>query len=165
VWHKGNITVYWKDEYKHFSYEKQPLMDSELSAWREQGYYNQSFSGYMYSSRNVMPEWTIRAAKDIGLNNPGFTFYKMTTLDIMPLHSDHYNTYTRLFGINKFDVWRAVVFLEDWKSGHYFEIDNQSIVNWVAGDFVIWNNDVPHAASNIGIEDRYTLQITGTKYE
>ena len=26
----------------------------------------------------------------------------------------------------------------------------------------MWQADVPHAASNIGTEDRYTLQITGT---
>jgi hypothetical protein len=42
-------------------------------------------------------------------------------------------------------------------------MDDQAIVNWRAGDFIMWQGDVPHAASNIGIEDRYTLQITGQK--
>jgi kynureninase len=54
------------------------------------------------------------------------------------------------------------VFLEDWKSGHYFEIDNVAHLNWRKGDYVLWNNDVPHFAGNFGIEPRYTMQITGT---
>ena len=46
--------------------------------------------------------------------------------------------------------------------GHYFEFDGEAVANWKAGDYVMWQADVPHAASNIGTEDRYTLQITGT---
>jgi hypothetical protein len=34
---------------------------------------------------------------------------------------------------------------------------------WHRGDFVWWQRDVPHLAANIGIEDRYTLQLTGFK--
>ena len=52
--------------------------------------------------------------------------------------------------------------LDDWKPGHYLEIDGVGVVNWIAGDYFIWDSDVRHAASNIGTEDRYTLQITGT---
>lgn len=163
MWYSGRVTVHWQDEFKQFPYEKQPLMDSEISDWRSKGYYNTSFSGYMYSSKNTMPKWTTLVANELGLSNPGFTFYKMTTLDIMPVHRDHYNTYVNLFGVNREDIWRAVVFLEDWKPGHYLEIDSTGFVNWLAGDYVIWNNDVPHAASNIGTENRYTLQITGIK--
>jgi hypothetical protein len=59
------------------------------------------------------------------------------------------------------NVRRVLVLLEDWKSGHYLEVDQIGIINWSAGDYVIWNYDCQHAASNIGIEDRYTLQITG----
>ncbi len=51
--------------------------------------------------------------------------------------------------------------MEDWKSGHYFEIDNKPFVDWKAGDWVWWKGTVPHSASNIGVETRYTLQLTG----
>ena len=33
---------------------------------------------------------------------------------------------------------------------------------WRKGEYVLYSADVEHAASNIGIEPRYTLQITGT---
>jgi hypothetical protein len=65
--------------------------------------------------------------------------------------------------VHSSEVYRAIVFLEDWQSGHYFEIDNIGVVNWCAGDYYLWNGDAPHAASNIGIDPRYTLQITGIK--
>jgi hypothetical protein len=53
------------------------------------------------------------------------------------------------------------VLLEDWQSGHYLEVDGVPVVNWHAGQVVQWVYDVPHMAANIGLEDRYTLQITG----
>jgi nitrite reductase/ring-hydroxylating ferredoxin subunit len=51
--------------------------------------------------------------------------------------------------------------MEDWKPGHYLEVSGKGFVNWGAGDYFMWKNFCPHAAANIGIEDRYTLQITG----
>jgi hypothetical protein len=53
------------------------------------------------------------------------------------------------------------VFLEDWKPGHYFEGNDIAKVNWKAGDVVEWQYDAPHLAANLGLEPRYTLQITG----
>ena len=32
----------------------------------------------------------------------------------------------------------------DWESGHYFEIEGETTtVNWKAGDFVMWQDNVP----------------------
>ena len=117
----------------------------------------------MYDSKNPMPDWVIAVSSELGLENCGYVFYKMQTNDIMPEHVDHFNTYCKVFGVERNNVYRAVVFLEDWSSGHYFEIDKFAICNYKKGDYVLWHADVPHAASNIGTSDRYTLQITGTK--
>mgnify|MGYP001387133250 FL=1 len=56
---------------------------------------------------------------------------------------------------------RIIVFLEDWKSGHYFELDGKPIMDYKAGTYVEWSADVEHMAANIGVDYRYTLQITG----
>jgi hypothetical protein len=53
------------------------------------------------------------------------------------------------------------VFLEDWKSGHYFEGLGTPITQWHAGQTIEWSYDTPHMAANIGTKPRYTLQITG----
>lgn len=163
-WSRGHVSRFWNPEdYKKFNYVKQPLMDSEIDKWREQGYdYVKSFSGSMYDNRNPMPDWVNRFDKIFDLKNMTYNFYKMSQLEIMPEHVDHFQTYMRLYGVEYKNVRRILVMLDDWKPGHYLEIDGVGVVNWIAGDYFIWDSDVRHAASNIGIEDRYTLQITGT---
>jgi hypothetical protein len=87
----------------------------------------------------------------------------MVTNEIIPVHGDNYKLYREIFNCKLNDINRIIIFLEDWKSGHYFELDGEPFVNWKAGDYFIWNGDLEHMAANIGIEDRYTLQITGRK--
>ena len=158
----GNIdSVLIGDEFLDFNYVKQPIKDSEVQSWRDNGYYHDSFTGAMYSSKNPMPRWTKDISNEIGLKNCGYTFYRMDTLDIMPPHYDHFETYSKVFKVEQSKVFRAIVFLEDWKPGHYFEYDKKTLGNWSKGDYVIYSYDREHAASNIGIESRYTLQITG----
>ena len=61
------------------------------------------------------------------------------------------------------DCVRIVVFLEDWKSGHISEVNGVQVSNWHAGDYMLWESDCPHLAANIGLDKRYTLQLTGHK--
>ena len=158
---QGHITPVWTDEHVHFPYVKQPIKQSEIQVWKQKGYYHESFSGGMYDSRNPMPDWVDYVANKIGLTNTGYVFYKMDTLDIMPTHTDHFETYERVFGVERDNTYRALVFMEDWKPGHYFEVAGVGKTNWLAGEYAIWHADTPHAASNIGSDSRYTLQITG----
>tara|TARA_Y100001972_G_C7649339_1_gene326467 strand:+ start:248 stop:763 length:516 start_codon:yes stop_codon:yes gene_type:complete len=158
----GHIDVIWDTDYRNYEYIKQPLKEVEMTKWRSLGYYHESFSGGMYDSRQPMPDWTKTVAEKIGLTNAGFVFYKMQTLDIMPNHVDHFETYCRVFEVDRKDVYRALLFLEDWSGGQYLEANHKAITNWKAGDFVLWQADIDHASSNIGTKDRYALQITGT---
>lgn len=163
-WSRGHLGRFWNSEdYRNFNYVRQPLMDSEIEEWKNKGYdYVKSFSGSMYDNRNPMPEWVNRFDKIFDLKNLTYNFYKMSQLEIMPEHVDHFQTYMRLFGVDYQQIRRVLVMLDNWKPGHYLEIDGVGFVNWVAGDYFIWDSDVVHAAANIGTEDRYTLQITGT---
>ena len=158
----GHIDPFWNDSYKNFQYEKQPITNHEVSDWQAQGYdYVKSFTGWMYDNRNPMPDWVSGFGDKFNLRNQVYCFYKMTTLEIMPVHADKYLRYVQLFNAVPTNVCRVLVMLEDWKSGHYLELNGKGYVNWSAGDWFMWKADVPHAASNIGVEDRYTLQITG----
>jgi hypothetical protein len=160
--YSGHIEPFWDHSFKTFNYVRQPITDEEVNQWQSQGYDNvKSFTGMLYDSRNPMPTWIDRFKNMFGLKNQTYTFYKMQTLEIMPTHSDHFRTYSKLFDADRNNVCRVLVMLEDWKPGHYLEVDGYGVVNWSAGDYFFWKFDVPHAASNIGIEDRYTLQITG----
>lgn len=159
---KGHISRFWNTDFKEFNFVRQPILDSEIEQWRNMGYdHVKSFSGSMYNNSNPMPKWVSTLDNMFGLYNQTYTFYRMDTLEIMPVHSDHYNTYCRLHDTTTEKVERVILMLEDWKPGHYFELDGIGFVNWKAGDWFKWKGDVPHAASNIGVEPRYTLQITG----
>jgi hypothetical protein len=163
-WSRGHIGPFWdKKMYSEFDFTRQPLMQSEIDEWTRLGYdYVKSFSGTMYDNKNPMPEWVNNLGNLFDLANQTYTIYKMKTLEIMPVHVDHFITYMKLFNAPYKDVRRVLVMLEDWKPGHYLEIDGVGITSWISGDWFMWDSDVPHAASNIGVEDRYTLQITGT---
>lgn len=158
----GHVGRFWNDDYKNLSFVKQPVTDEEIKTWQDMGYdYIKSFTGSMYDSTNPMPDWISTLERMFGMYNQTYTFYRMETLEIMPVHSDHYRTYSRLNNVSSDKVCRVVMMLEDWKPGHYFELDGIGYVNWKAGDYFMWRGDVAHAASNIGVEPRYTLQVTG----
>lgn len=83
--------------------------------------------------------------------------------DVLPEHGDTYDRFCKIHDVKDIQtIRRYIVFLEPWRSGHYFEIDGVPIVQWQAGTWVSWQGDTLHVAANIGSEMRYTLQITGT---
>ena len=157
----GNVNKIWNNNFKSLSFVKQPITNEEISCWKDQGYIHDQFTGSMYDSRNPMPQWVEQVGSCFDLKNKTYTIYKMDTLEIMPTHTDHFNRYCEIFNVDRKNVRRVLVFLEDWKPGHYFEVAGKGVVNWGAGDYCMWEPDISHAASNIGVEPRYTLQITG----
>jgi len=160
----GHVTPWWSDSYKELNYAYYPLKASheDFLKWKFQGYDRFNINGGLYDMRNTMPDYTDKFFQLQSWNDVGVSYYCMKPFDFLPLHKDHYLTYIEKNKIsNPKNVWRCIVFLEDWKSGHYFEIDGYANTNWKAGDWVSWNYDVPHVAGNIGTEDRYTVQITG----
>ena len=161
----GHLRRFWDNSFKDLEYIRKPgFNQQEIDVWINQGYIPEnlkSFIGSMYDNSNPMPEWVKEFEGKFGLYNQTYTFYKMETLEIMPTHVDHFRTYCRLNDTNRDNVYRVLVMLEDWKPGHYLEIDGVGHVNWVAGDWFKWQGSTPHAASNIGVDPRYTLQITG----
>lgn len=161
----GHISRFWDDDFKNFDYVRKPgFTQQEIDVWINQGYEPlrlNSFVGTMYDNSNVMPEWVYELDDKFGLTNQSYTFYKMETLELMPVHVDHFRTYSRLNNASIDQIYRVLIMLEDWKSGHYLELDGVGHMNWKAGDWFKWKGNTPHSAGNVGIEPRYTLQITG----
>lgn len=153
----------WDDEFKALPYERKPYGDLEqLAKWKMQGFTHANYTGKMSSDQNLVFDWAHHIGDLLGWHDLGYTFYKMETGDILPPHADHFSKYRELFHINSADdVMRCLVFLEDKKSGHMFEIEGNNVSNWTAGGAIAWRGRVEHSALNIGYEPRYTLQITG----
>ena len=107
-----------------------------LSKWREKGY-NQDkkyFTGQMCSHKEKQPSWNdifVKwTEKEHNLKDIGCCYYCMVTNEIIPVHGDNYKLYREKFNCELNDISRIIVFLEDWKSGHYFELDGKPFVNW-----------------------------------
>jgi len=165
---KLHIAKFWDDEFKNLNYVRESFNDPEsVTRWATQGY-SGPYTGTMCDMRQVQPSWNQRfvdffAAR--GYLDIGTSYYRMDTGTVLPVHGDLYKRYVDLFDLkgNEHWIYRSIVFLEDWQSGHYIEIDGTAITDWRAGDCIEWRYDAPHMAANIGLLPRYTLQITGHK--
>jgi hypothetical protein len=161
-----NLEVFWDDEFKGLDFIQEPFNDPvSVSQWLSQGY-QAKICGDLSDMRHRLPLWNHRFVEyydDLGWKDIGCAYYRMTTGTVMPVHSDLYRRYVELFDLQgkEHTIRRALVLLEDWKSGHYLEVMGQPIVNWLAGTVIQWDYDTPHMAANIGLDPRYTLQITG----
>jgi len=160
------LQVFWDDEYKRLNYINEPFNDTENTrCWIEQGY-PAKFTGDMCDMTQPQPSWNqqfIDIFADLGWKDIGTSYYKMNTGTVLPTHGDLYTKYIELFDLRgqEHTIRRAIVFLEDWHPGHYAEYLDQPLVKWQAGTVIEWPYDTPHMAANLGLEPRYTLQITG----
>lgn len=163
---KYNLEVFWDDEFKKLNYIQEPFNDPEsVNQWLNQGYQSKVV-GAMCDMRQQQPSWNHKFVEHfelLGWKDIGTSYYRMSTGTVMPVHSDLYKKYIERFNLQGQEetVCRALVLLEDWKPGHYLEVLGIPYVGWKAGQVVEWTYDTPHMAANIGLEDRYTLQITG----
>jgi hypothetical protein len=161
-----NLDVFWDDEYKSLDYIQEPFNDpTDVDRWLSQGYQSK-ICGDLCDMRSRQPSWNhrfIQHFESLGWKDIGTAYYRMTSGTVMPVHEDRYVKYIDLFDLQgqEHTIRRALVLLEDWRSGHYLEVMGEPWVNWQAGTVVEWIYDTPHMAANIGLEPRYTLQITG----
>lgn len=161
-----HIERFWDDEFKHIDYIQEPFNDpASVNLWISQGYHSK-ICGDLADMRHRLPSWSgkfIEMFEARGWKDVGIAFYRMTTGTVMPVHCDLYRRYIELFNLQgqEHTIRRALMLLEDWQPGHYLEVLGKPYVNWRAGDTVEWSYDTPHSAANIGLADRYTLQITG----
>jgi hypothetical protein len=160
------IKPFWDDSYKQLDYIQESFNDIDsVTRWRNQGY-SSPFTGYMCDMRSSQPDWNnqfIDYFSNKGWRDIGTSYYRMNTGTVLPVHRDLYKKYVEIFDLKgrESTIYRAIIFLEDWQSGHYAEYGGDPYVGWVAGNVVEWQYDLPHMAANLGTTPRYTLQITG----
>ena len=166
-WNLGFIADPWWSGYQNLGYINEPFNDHESEAqWRALGYSQTRFTGDLYDMRDTEPDWIDAFRKVFPWQHWAWSVYRMNPGTVLPNHSDLYVRYRKIYGIDDVEsIWRAVVFLEDWQSGHYFEIDDTPVTEWVRGEYAIWRGSTTHLAANMGQTPRYTLQITGVPFE
>jgi Rieske Fe-S protein len=80
---------------------------------------------------------------------------------VVPWHNDTFYQINQRFPDRKETKVRANIFLEDWKMGHFIQYGDEVSTHWKAGQGWLWDSDVLHLGANAGLENKYTLQISG----
>jgi hypothetical protein len=160
-WYSGRTYPIWAEAFKDLMYINEPFNDSvSLREWRNLGYTQKKFTGDMYDMRQEEPEWMHMVRNVFDWKYFSWSVYRMNPGCCLPMHGDTYAKFRELHNWQG-DIHRAVVYLEDWQSGHISEIEDTVITGWSAGDYIVWKNDTQHLAANVGKTCRYTLQVTG----
>lgn len=166
AFNKYQVAAFWDSEFKQLEYVNESFNDlKSVDRWLAQGFPNR-FTGDMCDMRSAQPTWNktiVDVFEQMGWQDVGTSYYRMMPGTVLPTHQDLYKKYIERFDLagQEHTIHRAVIFLEDWQSGHYLEIQNEPVVKWCAGDVIEWCYDTPHMAANMGATPRYTLQITG----
>ena len=80
---------------------------------------------------------------------------------IIPLHRDTFFKINQLYPDRTEPKIRANIHLEDWKMGHFIQYDDIVYTHWSAGDTLIWDSEILHLGANAGMENKFTLQVSG----
>lgn len=114
------------------------------------------------------PEWAHKIKEMFDwLEHKQVTINKLLPGNFIPPHTDEMfklkqSLLDKNIDINNVELIRVTMFLTDHKLGHWINIDNQSLDNYNKGDYSFIRPGVLHTVANLGYQDRYTLQVTGT---
>tara|TARA_B110000285_G_C15032613_1_gene567566 strand:+ start:560 stop:1018 length:459 start_codon:yes stop_codon:yes gene_type:complete len=118
----------------------------------------------LYQCFNQTPQSIIDFAEE-KFSKYTLTMIKQPPGQFIPIHKDKYYMFQKKHKLeNNKDIVRYCIFLEDWKPGHYFEINEKPVVGWSAGDIEVLRPGIYHRSVNAGTELKYTAQITGLLY-
>jgi len=145
--------------------------DMDLSALQWQDYsqcYQPPGSGSYYTAHNSSiwqmfdesPAWVHDMAQRIpqDFDHHVVSVIKIDPGNTIPLHQDRHYILQQKYGSG--DTWRYLIFLQDWQRGHYFEIFDQPVIQWRAGDWIKFHRNDWHLAGNMGLTAFYSAQIT-----
>jgi len=80
---------------------------------------------------------------------------------VIPWHRDTFYQIKTKYPERSEKKVRANIYLEDWKLGHIIQFDETVHYNWKQGDGWLWDDSILHLGANVGMQDKFTLQISG----
>lgn len=80
---------------------------------------------------------------------------------VIPLHRDTFYQISQRHPTRTETKVRANIYLEDWKLGHFIQYNDEVSTHWSQGQGFLWDSEVLHLGANAGMENKYTLQVSG----
>jgi aspartyl/asparaginyl beta-hydroxylase (cupin superfamily) len=97
----------------------------------------------------------------VGVEAVSISMIKQPPGMVNPMHRDTFYQINKKFPNDSRVKVRANIQLLDWKAGHFLQFNDTVVTHWKANTGYMWDSDVLHLAANAGLEDRYSLQISG----
>jgi hypothetical protein len=123
-------------------------------------YYNEHNSSF-WQMFGEAPQWIHDLADKVPQT---FEHHVVSAIKLLPGHTIPLHTDKHYKLRQEFDVtglrYRYLIFLEDWKNGHYVEINSEPVPKWKAGDWYMFSNMDWHLGGNMGLEPFYSAQVT-----
>jgi hypothetical protein len=83
----------------------------------------------------------------------------------VPLHRDTFYAINKQYPDRKEKKVRANIYLEDYKVGQFIQYqDGEDYVtsdHWKKGEGFVWDSSILHLSTNGGMQNKYTLQVSG----
>lgn len=155
-----------KKDFYNLDYELAPYhSETDIDLYVKSGHHRDSLTIYKYHQPSEMPyfvdDYIIPKVSGF-LDNVAIAFNLFKPGQYLPYHKDTYTKYKEVFDINNKKIQRIILMLEDWSPGQIITIENKSYSGWKAGKCYSWEEGTYHTFYNLGLENRYAIQITGT---
>lgn len=127
---------------------------------------------YTDSNTNISQAWWNsdqldfdELGRQLGMEVVTVSSIKQRPGNVIPLHRDTFYQINKKFPNDTRTKVRANLHLEDWKVGHIiqYNAENQwhNYTHWKIGEGLLMGESAEHLGANIGLEDKYTVQISG----
>lgn len=162
----GHIKPFWNiEQIKTLPYKKDYHKDLELvKTYIDAGHSDNHIKLWnFFETDSLIPNLTNQLRTMFPeLSNISIAINKFTPGQYLPLHKDLYGRYRQIHNLSQsVHLRRVIVMIEDSYPGQISQVGSTTWSNWRAGDWFDWIDEVPHAAYNFSLSDRYAWQITG----
>lgn len=106
-------------------------------------------------------DWEEQVCKQLPLDCAVTQIHRQDPGQTLPWHYDRFFMIKNLYPDDNRPIWRFLVFLEDWKTGHFLQVGDSVLHHWKQGDTVVWYPGKEHLATNVGLEKKWTCNVTG----
>lgn len=174
-WYVGRLLGDWQHDLQRFQFihehdsvdsrniSQAPETSARVRETRSLGYYTAHNCRFYQHFDEDLPGVFHRMAEACGLSDYSVSLLRQDPGQVIPWHQDKFYKLKQRLKPGDYRIFRYIVLLEDWKTGHYLQIGNEPVVKWRAGDIFTYPPDVYHLSANCGIEPKYTMQVSGVE--
>lgn len=147
--------------------ENKGVLDQKLyqkqNKYAEFGY--TSYNTKIWKTTNIEQkldfEWEKIICDQLPLINAVATVTRQDPGQVLPWHQDEFFYHRKFYPDTHLEIWRFLVFLSDWKLGHFIQANDTVYHHWQFGDTIVWQPNTMHVSANVGLDTKWTCNVTG----